>query len=413
MIPFHGIQHVTASRALLYVTVGLTLAISPSPARADHLDDFKKLEADHATAEQEFVQSHRKEEPTEADYIRNYEEWPYWQYAPRFIALAEAHPADSSAYQCCLWIFDCNFSSDSAIFAADQKAWQIIAAYHATGNNVPKLCLEAARHAGPAREEFLRGLLKQPNLSKQHAGFATLALAELLAKKSERAEYWQQHRRPPTYEVLANYLQNRVDPEFIKYVSETDIDATKEESAKLFRIVLDNYADVPTISAPGFRQIATLGEKANKSLHALEHLIVGAEAPDIVGQDLDGHLLDLKDYRGRVVVISFWFTGCQPCISAIPEERKLIEKFKDRPFALLGVSRDNDIELSRKTAAEHDITWSCWFDGVNGPIHHDYDIRGWPTFYLLDQNGRIVQKDMNSKYLKEAVSELLDKTEGQ
>jgi peroxiredoxin len=410
--PLHATNHI-----LLSATVALVITLTQLSARAERLDDFKKLEAEFAAATQEFVDTRRKENPTDADLIRNYEEWPYWQFLPRFIALAEANPADDTAYQCCLWAIDRPArSSERAAFAADQKAWQIIAAHHATGDNVPKLCLEAARSVGPAREEFLRGLLKQANHSEQHAGFATLALAELLAKKFDRAQHWQHRRRPPAYEVLSNYLQDRVDPRFIRYVSEADIDATKNESAELFRVVLDRYANVPVISARGirgFRQIATLGDKARISLHALEHLHVGAEAPDIVGQDFDGNPLKLKDYRGRVVVLSFWYTACGPCIAMIPEERNLVEKFKDRPFALLAISRDPDIETSRKTAAEHNMTWPCWFDGHDRSIHRDYNIMGWPTFYLLDQDGRIVNKHLNGSYLERAVAELLDKSGGE
>ena len=160
----------------------------------------------------------------------------------------------------------------------------------------------------------------------------------------------------------------------------------KAESIQLFRTVLDRYADVPCeISLPYFRDISKLGDKAKKSLHALEHLSIGAEAPEIVGKDLSGHSLNLKDYRGRIVSITFWFTGCGPCLALVPEERKLLETFKDRPFALLSVCTDDDLDMAQLTAKEHKIDWPCWFDGGNGPIAGDYNILSWPTLYLLDQ----------------------------
>ena len=160
---------------------------------------------------------------------------------------------------------------------------------------------------------------------------------------------------------------------------------------------------------PYFRDIKLLREKAEKSLHALQHLSIGAEAPPIIGRDLNDRPLQLSDYRGRVVLLSFWFTGCGPCMAIIPEEQKLVEQFKDKPFALLAVSSDPEIEMSRETAQKQGITWPTWFDGENGRINRDYNIMSWPTLYLLDKQGRIVSKNLDSDHMAEQIAKLLDK----
>ena len=345
-----------AARLISCCATALAVAFCSSPTRADRQDDFKKLEADYAAALQKYTEASRSKSPTDAEMIKHWDDYPFWDFAPRFIALAEAKPDDDTAYQCCLWYFKTLNGlaiDDRALLESDEKAWRIIAANHSTGDEVPKLCFEAAQTPGPAREEFLRALLTQPNVSPQHVGYATLALAELLSQKAEYAERWQ-HRldSPSRLSVVGKHIQSRVDPAFTKYLTNSTVADTRNESAKLFRTILIHYADVPnTISAPSFRDIAKLGDKASKSLHALEHLSIGAEAPDIVGQDLDGHLLNLKDYRGRVVVLSFWFTGCGPCMQLVPHEQKLLETFKDRPFALLGVTSDADAETGAKQRA--------------------------------------------------------------
>lgn len=416
MNSIRNLRHL-AMRSTILAAVGAIFSIvAASSARADRQDDFQKLEADYKTALQAYLDASRNENPTEADQIRNWDAYPFWQFVSRFTALAEANPADDTAYHCYRWFLDTLNglgTDDQALFAADQKIWQSLLAHHATGDEVPMLCLDATQAVGPGREEFLRGVLKQPDLSREHAGYATLALGELLVRKIEQVEYRQHLRDSPPTDAVVKHSIGRVDPEFAKYISDTNVDATKAESAKLFRVVLDQYADVPNpISAPHFRDIAKLGDKASKSLHALEHLSVGAEAPDIVGQDLGGHPLNLRDYRGRVVVLSFWFTGCGPCMAIIPDERKLAEKFKDRKFTLLGVCSDSSADMARKTADEQHITWPCWFDGENGPINRDYNILKWPTLYLLDQSGRVVDKDMDRWHLEETVARLLEKSQG-
>jgi thiol-disulfide isomerase/thioredoxin len=295
------------------------------------------------------------------------------------------------------------------MFEADEKAWQIIAEHHSRGDHVPTLCLESVMYFAPHREEFLRGLLKQDNLSREHTGFATLALAEMLAHRYEFIEANESRAQSPPTDEFAKYMKLRLAPNWGKELQPQYAAQYKEESIQLFKVVLDRYSDVPcTISMPYFRRIAKLGDKAEKSLHALVHLSIGAEAPDIMGRDLSGNSLKLRDYRGRVVLLSFWFTGCGPCIAMIPKEKELVEKFKHEPFALLAVCADGDPELARKTVEDHGMGWSCLYDGENGLIARDYNVLSWPTFYLLDKNGRIAAKDLDRDHMDVQIAKLLD-----
>jgi hypothetical protein len=70
-------------------------------------------------------------------------------------------------------------------------------------------------------------------------------------------------------------------------------------------------------------------------------------------------------------------------MAMIPREQKLVERYKSRPFVLLGVCTDESLDDAQKTAAEHKMDWACWFDGQNAPIAHDWNILGWPTVYVL------------------------------
>ncbi len=409
MNPLQHYQHQAKRCTLLCTTASIVIAIAPSPVRADRAADFKQLEAENAAASEKFSQQRSDVKPPPDSYfIRRVETWPRWQLMPRYTALAEADPTDDIAYQCCLWILQTpGFAGDRVQFAAEQKAWPILAAHHASGDKVPQLCLKAAAAASPVREQLLRDLLKKPNLSKDHIGFATLALAESIIMRMNTNELFNKQQKQPVRE-LVNYVHSREAPDYASYISETNTGACKTEAATLLRTVIDHFGDVPeTISR---RRLATLGDRAKQSLYALEHLTVGAVAPPIVGQDLDGHALKLEDFRGRVVVLSFWFTGCGACMEMIPEERKLTEKFKDRPFSLLGICGDEDREQAKKTATEEKITWPCWFDGsTEGPVARAYNINGWPTFCLIDQTGHIVDKDMVEHGMETTIANLLEK----
>jgi thiol-disulfide isomerase/thioredoxin len=379
-------------------------------AGADRVPEVEKLVAEYTAVEKEYFETPAPEPATDADWIRRYDRFPAWNYLPRFVELAEAQPDDEAAFRCCQWIIDRTRNvgnDDKRIFYADQKAWEILTAHHTGRDDLPTLCLRATEYPAPAQERFLRGLVKRQELGHEKLGFATMALAELLAKKHNRIEYYT--HRPEAQSDFVKYVLSHWAPEWEENLTPANAPQIKAEAAELFRDVLARYADVPvTISEPGFRRLKNLGEKAGKSLHALEHLTIGSEAQNIVGTDLRGEFLDLRDHKGKVVVISFWFTGCGPCMQLIPDEQRLVATYKDRPFVLLGVCADAALDRAQNTAKEHGIDWPCWFDGENGPIARDWNVLSWPTIYVLDQRGRIAAKYQGSGDLEAKIKELME-----
>jgi hypothetical protein len=76
-----------------------------------------------------------------------------------------------------------------------------------------------------------------------------------------------------------------------------------------------------------------------------------------------------------------------------PHERSLVEKFKDRPFVILGVNSDDDREQLKEVLIKEKLTWRSFWDGgsTDGPIARRWNVTGWPTLYLIDHTGTIVR----------------------
>jgi hypothetical protein len=75
-----------------------------------------------------------------------------------------------------------------------------------------------------------------------------------------------------------------------------------------------------------------------------------------------------------------------------PHERSLVKKMADKPFALVGVNSDSDLDELKKVLADEQITWRSFWngkDGTDGPIAKAWNVRGWPTLFILDHKGVI------------------------
>jgi hypothetical protein len=76
-----------------------------------------------------------------------------------------------------------------------------------------------------------------------------------------------------------------------------------------------------------------------------------------------------------------------------PMEKALVEKYRGKPFALLGVCRDEEVVTGKKTAAAHGMDWRSLHDGPPSRVTNAYNILSWPSFYLIDAEGKIAAKD--------------------
>ena len=90
-------------------------------------------------------------------------------------------------------------------------------------------------------------------------------------------------------------------------------------------------------------------------------------------------------------------------------ERSLVEKYKDMPFAIVGINSDRDRAKLKERMFEEKITWRSFFDGggTGGPIASTWNVSGWPTIYVLDIEGRIRFKNVRGDDLDAAIEELM------
>lgn len=96
----------------------------------------------------------------------------------------------------------------------------------------------------------------------------------------------------------------------------------------------------------------------------------------------------------------------------IPHEKALVERMKDKPFALIGINSDGPAEKVREILKENGITWRNAVDGgPEGPLATRWKVDSWPSIFVLDSKGLIRYRDVRERELDEAVKVLLRETE--
>ena len=118
----------------------------------------------------------------------------------------------------------------------------------------------------------------------------------------------------------------------------------------------------------------------------------GIPAPDFTFPGLDGKMVSLSDYKGKVVLVNIWATWCPPCVKEMPSMEKLYRKFKGENFEILAVSIDKPGSKAVAPFMEKTrLTFPALIDS-KGAIKPVYRITGIPESFIIDQQGVLIKK---------------------
>ena len=185
-----------------------------------------------------------------------------------------------------------------------------------------------------------------------------------------------------------------------------------EEALQLLQHLEKTEQENPFIRSI-FREIAMVHEeKGNAELSKAYFLkadpkleMIGKPAPDFSLTDINGNPISLKDYQGKVVLLDFWATWCGPCIAEMPNVKKIYDTHKDMGFVVIGISLDNDASEVRDFLKECELPWRQICDGQDGPLKKFFQIRGIPSLWLIDREGKVISYKVRGAELRKLVDE--------
>ncbi len=300
----------------------------------------------------------------------------YDSHAEQFMAavrLAAAHPNSPTGFSALEWVIK---KPHSEYTPAGPAAIKLMAQQYAADSDIGPALASLVYYPHYPEEEIFQPTLTllnavlAKNTDHTALGHATLGLAYVTKSKFQNAE--------------------------ARGTNQAELSLVAKETEMAFEHVLNEFGDCPDLHAMTTSSLKrTLGQKAESELREIRQLSIGKLAPDIEGEDTDGLKMKLSDSRGKVVLLVFWASWCGPCMQCVPHEKELVERFKNRPFVLIGVNGDDTQRDAAKAVKKNEIPWRSFWNGAKGPgnsIASEWNVRGWPTLYVIDPNGIIREK---------------------
>lgn len=155
---------------------------------------------------------------------------------------------------------------------------------------------------------------------------------------------------------------------------------------KLLERVLAEYPDVRTYRGKNRENASALLEEMRSPV------AITRKAPNTQGKTISGDDFDLSEtIRGKVAVISFSGHWCGPCVAMHPIQKEIIATFPKDSVVVVEMNSDSldSLQKVRGKIESDGLEWIVVTDGSDGPASKQWRIKAWPTYFVLDSEGRI------------------------
>ncbi|HIU54287.1 MAG TPA: AhpC/TSA family protein [Candidatus Gallibacteroides avistercoris] len=148
-----------------------------------------------------------------------------------------------------------------------------------------------------------------------------------------------------------------------------------------------------------------------KRAEILKSVTIGKPFVELTMQDVNGKEVKLSDFagKGKYLVVDFWASWCPPCRAEAPAMVEIYKAYKDKGVDFLGISLDQEKDKWVSGIKELGLSWNHMSDlkGWNSAANTVYGINAIPHVLLIDPNGTIIAKYLNSEKLTQVLGELI------
>ena len=155
------------------------------------------------------------------------------------------------------------------------------------------------------------------------------------------------------------------------------------------------YLELASLARYEHMNVSLDSAQFSAAMKKLEDQDYRRNAVDFTLTDLNGKSWTLKQLKGKVVLLNFWATWCQPCRKEVPDLEALYKQFESQGLVVLGIS-DDEPDKVRAFVQQQGVTYPVLLDG-GSKVNHLFQVDGIPKTFVYDREGKIVAQSIDMR----------------
>ncbi|HTU35376.1 MAG TPA: TlpA disulfide reductase family protein [Candidatus Acidoferrum sp.] len=251
------------------------------------------------------------------------------------------------------------------------------------------------KNAEIASQELLAEAQGDEAVAKAHYEMGFVLLREAMDKKKREVFSRADEELTAALKLAPNFPQAQFgDGKALSYLNQDD--AAKARFAGFVKVAQPNDPDV----------------RRAKRFITEPDLARARMAPPFTVTTLDDRSVSLDDFYGKVVLLDFWATWCEPCREALPHMKEIANKFQGQPLVMLSISLDNNEQAWKDFVAKNGMTWLQYRDGgFTGPISRLFNVEAIPHTFTIDSDGILQQENVGDAAIDGKLKKLCARAE--